>query len=95
MFSEHRQEAGSHDARAVMGVANPVQPDAISYFKRRASVLSAESRAVDNLERWKNKGEIERIDDGLGAFRGLWTICKWYGIAGLVALCCYGVWRLA
>lgn len=96
MFTEHHKEqAGKHDARAVMGVANPVQPDAISYFRRRASVVSAESRAVDNLERWKIKGEVDRIDDGLGVFRGYWNVLKGWMIVGVVALCVWGLWRLA
>jgi hypothetical protein len=96
MFDEHSEgEQGKHNAVTVMSMSNPVPQDAIAYLRRKASILCAESRALDNLENWKNPPEPERVhDDGLGVFRGLWTVCKWYAMAGLAAACIYGLWRL-
>jgi hypothetical protein len=97
MFNEHSNgEEGKHVPSTVMGVSSPVPADAMAYFLRKSHILAAESRALDNLANWRTPPEPVRVhDDGLGVFRGIWTLVKWYAMVGVALLCCWGLWRLS
>jgi hypothetical protein len=71
MFNEHSNgEEGKHTPSTVMGVSSPVPADAMAYFLRKSHILAAESRALDNLERWKDKGEPVRVTAPVSSFFG-------------------------
>lgn len=95
-YNEHKAETPGtiHDPRKVFCVSNPVTPEALREFKRIAHIESCDTKALEFLGRYKKPDQPRVQDDGLGCFRGMWTVCRWYAVAGVVALCCYGLWRL-
>lgn len=96
VFLEHRNFTAGHDMQKLFGAMLPMEPEAVAHFKRMASVTAAETKAIDNLERWKDRGEPVRVeDDGLGAFRGLWSVVKGWMVLAAIGLVCYGLWRIA
>jgi hypothetical protein len=77
-----------------MAITNPLNTMATVFLRQQAGYYRDQKNTLDQIRRLSEPNQPRVVDDGLGAFRGMWFVIKGWMIAVVVAGCLYGLWRL-